>query len=210
MKAWIAFSLFAAIAFAQTKPLEAKLYALGASLRAEILRESPLLEIPEASALIQRLAAELDPISPAVSFELVRSNKTEIFVLPGGFALIPARLLLATESEADLARHIAHAIAHIRLAHGVGEVRFSSKANMASIPIVHIGGWEGIHRNPNNPTALPTAFRAKQEQWEREADIYASARLATRGRTITNTELNRVQAQLLPLTISSKAPSLLR
>lgn len=210
MRAALAFSFLAAIAFGQANPTEPRLRALGERLRAEIFKDSPPLDVPEATSLLNRLATELDSATPSVTFEIVRSNQTEIFVLPGGFAIVPARLFLAINTEAELARHMAHAIAHIRLGHGVYKARPSSSANIATIPLIHIGGWDGIHRNPANTTALPTSFRAMQEQWEHEANDYAANLLANRTPIGLTPEFSRIQVQLLPLTKSSKAPSLLR
>jgi hypothetical protein len=214
MRASLAFFLLAVPGFSQANPSEPRLRALGEALRAEILKNAPLLQVSEASSLLNRLSSDLDPATPPVNFEVVRSNQTEIFVLPGGLALVPARLLLATKSETELARHIAHAIAHIRLAHGIPQASHASTANLSKIPLIHIGGWDGIHRNPANHTALPPSFRAQQDRWEREANDYAANLLANRPPTILSSELtpelSRIQAQLLPLTISSKAPSLLR
>lgn len=213
MRVLLAFTVLALNGLCQSNLPDEKLRALGERLRAEILKDSPLLEVPEASSLLNRLSAQLDTTTPPVNFEIVRSNQTEICVLPGGFALLPARLLLAIQSETELARRMAHAIAHIRLRHGSNgfrDVKQSPTANLSTIPIIHIGGWDGIHRNPASVTAFPSAFRARQAQWEREAEEYATSRIAEIPTTGLTSELSRIQAQLLPLTISSKPPSLLR
>lgn len=210
MRAALAFSFLAAIAFGQANPTEPRLRALGERIRADILKDSPLLALPEASTLLARLASQLDPATPPVQFDLIRSNQIEIFVIPSGIALVPARLLLLVKTEDELARHLAHAIGHIRLRHGTPPAQSSSTAKIPLIPLIHIGGWDGIHRNPANTTPLPTSFRAMQEQWEHEANDYAANLLANRTPIGLTPELSRIQVQLLPLTKSSKAPSLLR
>ncbi len=204
---WIALALALT---AQEPKTETRLKSLGARLREEFLKESPLFENREIAALLARLSDELDTTSPSVLFEVVRSNRTELIVLPGGFAIVPARLLLAVKSEDELARHLAHAIGHIRLRHGVREARPSTTADMSTIPLISIVLSNGLHHDPKRPNELPSGFRAMQAQWEREADEFASDRLMHRTPRGMTPELSAIQDYLRSLTIPSKAPSLLR
>jgi predicted Zn-dependent protease len=204
---WIALALGLT---AQEPKTETIVKSLGARLREEFLKESPLFENSEISALLTRLSDELDTTSPPVLFEVVRSNRTEVIVLPGGFAIVPARLLLAVKSEDELARHLAHAIGHIRLRHGVREARPATTADISSIPLISTALWNGLHHDPKRAQELPSGFRAMQERWEREADDFAASRLANRSPRGLTPELRAIQDHLRTLTFSSKAPSLLR
>ncbi len=210
MKRYLVFLLFAILSLGQTSPQDEKLRGLGERIRADIFKDSPLLDLPEAASLLAQLSSQLDPATPAIQFDLIRSNQIEIFVLPGNIALVPSRLLLLTKTEDELARHLAHAIAHIRLRHGIRETKSSPSANIASIPLIWVGMHDGIHRTPASNAALPSYFRAQQDRWEQEANDYAAKLLANQNSAGLTPELSRIQAQLLPLTKSSKAPSLLR
>lgn len=210
MKAALAFALLCLPAISQSSPGDSKLRALGEGLRKEILKDSPLLELPDAAALLTRLVSELDNTPPPIKIEIVRSNKMEIFVLPAGSVLFPARLFLTIHSEDELARHLAHAIGHIRLRHGLREAKPSTVANLQTIPLMLIGSWDGIHHNLAQPTALPSGFRAQQATWEREADDFAISLLSGRTPIGLTPELRQIQSQIRSLTISSNPPSLFR
>jgi predicted Zn-dependent protease len=194
----------------QAPTTETRLTSLGARLRDEVLKEAPPLEDPGILKYLARLSGEIDTLAPPVVFELVRSNRTEVIVLPGGIAILPARLLLAVKSEDELARHLTHAIGHIRLRHGVREARPSTTADLSFIPLISVVVWNGLHHDPKRTHELPSGFRAMQAQWEREADDFAAARLAQRAPAGLTPELRAIQDHLRTLTFSSKAPSLLR
>lgn len=222
MRTRIASTLLASSSFcgvlallAQSTPPDPKLAALSQRLRAEIHQTAPPLDLPAANALLNRLSNALDPTLPPVTFEIVRSSRPEIFVLPGGPALVPSRLLLGIRSPEQLLPRLAHAIGHIRLGHGTqGHGTWtrpaSPSANPREIPLIYMGGWEGIHPNPAQPSLLPSGFRALQQRWEREADEFAARLLRERSIPFHPDELRQLQSSLPAQTFSSNPPSLLR
>lgn len=196
--------------FAQSPSTDPKLAALNQRLRAEIHKTAPPLDLPAANALLNRLSTTLDPTLPPVTFEIVRSQRTSIFVLPGGPALVPSGLLRQVSTPQQLLAHLAHAIGHIRLGHGTRARPASPAANLQEIPLIYVGGWEGIHPNPAQPSLLPSGFRALQQRWEREADEFAARLLRERSIPFHPDELRQLQSSLPAQTFSSNPPSLLR
>lgn len=80
------------------------------------LVEDPLLE-EYISGLGYRLAAAAGSQDQHFAFFLVRDDAINAFALPGGFIGINNGLLLATDSESELAGVMAHEVAHVTQQH---------------------------------------------------------------------------------------------
>ena len=74
---------------------------------------------PLATQYINHLGRELAQTAPmkAPIFFIVKSNAINAFAGPGGYIGINSALILATESESELASVMAHEMAHVRLHH---------------------------------------------------------------------------------------------
>lgn len=72
-----------------------------------------------ASQYINRLGARLAQVAsmPSPYFFIVRSNEVNAFAGPGGFIGVNTQLILATDTESELAGVMAHELAHVRLHH---------------------------------------------------------------------------------------------
>lgn len=86
----------------------------------QLINQSDILERnPLATQYINHLGKRLARLAhiPTPYFFIVKSNEINAFAGPGGYIGINTRLILATESESELAAVMAHEIAHVRLHH---------------------------------------------------------------------------------------------
>ncbi len=63
--------------------------------------------------------------------------------LPGGYFFVNTGLILAADSEAELAGGMAHEIAHIAARHATRQATRGQIAQLATIPLIFMGGWAG-------------------------------------------------------------------
>jgi predicted Zn-dependent protease len=119
-------------------------------------------------------AAHLDERLFPYSVEVIATTaSTEPMALPGGYVLIPARFFLAVEDEDEFAGVLAHSLGHIALRHATRIATRGEVAKIASIPILHVGGWMGSHADSQRPgISQPLAFLQFRRVFELEADAF--------------------------------------
>ena len=61
------------------------------------------------------------------------------FALPGGFFYVNTGLIMAAESESEMAGVMGHEIAHIAARHGTKQATKGTLANLATIPLMFTG-----------------------------------------------------------------------
>ena len=86
----------------------------------QLINQSDQIERnPLATQYINHLGRELAIAGPMQSpvFFIVKSNEINAFAGPGGYIGINSALILATESESELAAVMAHEMSHVRLHH---------------------------------------------------------------------------------------------
>ena len=93
------------------------------------------------------------------------------FALPGGFFYVDTGLILAAESEAELAAVMAHEIAHVAARHATKNMTKQQIWNMASIPLMFVGGPAGYAIAEIASIAVPLGFLKFSRDAEREADM---------------------------------------
>ena len=153
--------------------------ALGTQYASEIRRQSKPLGDPAVQAYAERVAAKLlsgvTNGSLQYQFEVISDgDRTEPFALPGGYIFIPARIFMTARDEHEFAGTVAHAIGHAALRHGTRTATRGQIANMASIPLVFMGGWVAAHADSHHSQALvPVSFLEFQRKYELEADRFA-------------------------------------
>jgi len=143
-------------------PLE-KERALGLWYAAEIRRQAKPVDDRAINAYIQRVGAELVPQPGETPFHfdfqvLAGTDISEPIPLPGGYILVPIRSILAARHENEFIGMFAHAIAHVILRHGTRIAGDSQVVNIASIPLVFMGGWAGSHADTHQSTLVPLVF----------------------------------------------------
>jgi predicted Zn-dependent protease len=128
-----------------------------------------------------RIAAELRDAKLPFTFSVVADDPCrtihEPAALPGGYVFVPGALFVETRNEAEFAGMLAHAMSHIAARHGTRQASRGTIANLATIPLVFMGGWGG----GCSEVLIPRAFLASQRSQELEADVLAVQTMAQAG-----------------------------
>lgn len=108
---------------------------LGREAAAEIEKQLTVVNNAEVSGYIQRVGSRLVRSRYAsdfpYSFKVVADDSVNAFALPGGPMYIHTGLIMAADTEAQLAGVMAHEISHVALRHGTNQ---ASKANLLQLP----------------------------------------------------------------------------
>ena len=111
--------------------------ALGEAFMREIRVRLTLVDDPLVEQYIQslgyRLVAASDRRDLRFTFFVVEADSLNAFAAPGGFIGLNTGMILATESESELASVLAHEIAHVTQRH---IVRAIDHANRSSLPVL--------------------------------------------------------------------------
>jgi predicted Zn-dependent protease len=148
--------------------------ALGRSLAEEVELQSRLITDPAVNDFINQLAQRLVRNSDArvpFTVKIVDNEEVNAFALPGGFFYINSGLIMAADSEAGLAGVMAHEIAHVAARHATKQATRSQIMNIASIPLIFMGGPAGYAARQALSLAVPMSFLKFSRDAEREADL---------------------------------------
>ncbi len=148
--------------------------ALGKSLAQEIERHAKIVDDPVVSEYVNRVGQNLVRNSDAkvpFTIKLLDSQEVNAFALPGGFFFVHSGLMLRAESEAELAGVMAHEIAHVAARHGTRQATRGQVINLASIPLIFMGGWTGYGIRQAAGFAIPMGFLKFSRGMEEEADF---------------------------------------
>jgi predicted Zn-dependent protease len=102
---------------------------------------------------------------------LVDSSEVNAFALPGGFLFVNSGLVMKADTEAELAAAMAHEIAHVAARHGTRQASRGQLVNIASLPLIFLGGWAGYAVRQGTGLAVPMAFLKFSRGFEQEADL---------------------------------------
>jgi predicted Zn-dependent protease len=151
-----------------------KQIAMGKSLSSQIESTSRLITDPEVTEYINRIGQNLvrnsDSLVP-FTIKVVDSEDINAFALPGGFFYVDSGLILSADSEAELAGVMAHEIAHVAACHVARQNTRGQLMNMASIPLMMIGGPIGYAGYEALSLAGPLSFLKFSRGFESEADF---------------------------------------
>jgi predicted Zn-dependent protease len=101
--------------------------------------------------------------------KVVDSDEVNAFALPGGFVFVNTGVILEADSEAELAGVLAHETAHVAARHGAETASKETAFNVASIPLIFVGGPVGYGVRQAAGLAIPLQFlkKARRTTWER-------------------------------------------
>jgi predicted Zn-dependent protease len=148
--------------------------AMGKELAEEVDLQSRMVSDPVVTEYINRVAQTLVRNSDAqvpFTVKVVDDDEINAFALPGGFFYVNSGLVLAADNEAELAGVMAHEIAHVAARHATKSATRAEIFNLASIPLVFIGGPAGYAVRQVASLAVPMSFLKFSRDAEREADL---------------------------------------
>jgi predicted Zn-dependent protease len=148
--------------------------ALGRQLAGEVARQAKLVDDPAIAEYVNRIGQNLarnSDVSVPVTVQVIDDPQVNAFALPGGFVFVHTGLLLKADNEAEIAGVLAHELAHVAARHGTRQASRGQIANLASIPLVFMGGWGGYAARQAAGLAIPLTFLKYSRNFEREADL---------------------------------------
>jgi predicted Zn-dependent protease len=148
--------------------------ALGKQMAEEVERTSKVINDPVISEYINRVGQNLVRNSDAkvpFTIKVLDDNQVNAFALPGGFFFVNSGLILKADNEAELAGVMAHEIAHVACRHGTKQATRGEIANLATIPLIFMGGWTGFAIREAAGLAIPMSFLKFSRGFESEADM---------------------------------------
>src|SRR5205085_2928019 len=104
------------------------------------------------------------------TIKVVDSDDLNAFALPGGFFYVNSGLILAADEEAELAGVMAHEIAHVAARHATRQMTRGNLANIATLPLIFVGGGIGYAVRGVASIGLPATFMKFNRNFEAEAD----------------------------------------
>ena len=132
-----------------------------------------LIQDPVITEYVNRVGQNIVRNSDAqvpFTIKVIDASEVNAFALPGGFFYVNSGLLLAADEEAELAGVMAHEVAHVAARHAVRQMTRFNLANIASIPLIFVGGGLGYAAWSAAGIAVPVTFMKFSRGFEEEAD----------------------------------------
>jgi predicted Zn-dependent protease len=150
-----------------------KQIAMGQEYSRQVETSSKLVVDPMVTEYVNRIGQNLVRNSDALvpfTIKVVDSDEINAFALPGGFFYVDSGLILAADNEAELAGVMSHEIAHVAACHAARENTRGQLLNLASIPLIMIGGPIGYAGYQAAGLLVPLGFLKFSRGFESEAD----------------------------------------
>ncbi|HEV3207112.1 MAG TPA: M48 family metallopeptidase [Terriglobales bacterium] len=150
-----------------------KQIAMGKQYAQQVEGTVKMIQDPVVTEYVNRLGQNLVRNSDAqvpFTIKVIDSDDINAFALPGGFFYVNSGLILAADEEAELAGVMAHEIAHVAACHAARENTRGTLMQMASIPLIFVGGAVGYAGYQAAGLALPLTFLHFSRGFEAEAD----------------------------------------
>ncbi len=147
---------------------------LGKQLAQDVERQAKIIDDPVIAEYVNRIGQNLVRNSDAkvpFTIKVIDSEDVNAFALPGGFFFVNSGLILKADSEAELAGVMSHEIAHVAARHGTRQATRGQIANLATIPLIFMGGWAGYGIRQAASVLIPVGFLTFSRAFESEADM---------------------------------------
>jgi predicted Zn-dependent protease len=148
--------------------------ALGRQLAQQVESSARLITDPGITEYVNRIGQNLVRHSDAkvpFTIKVLDTDEVNAFALPGGFFFVNSGLILAADSEAELAGVMAHEIAHVCARHATKNLTRSQIWNVVSVPLIFAGGPAAYMVYEAASLAVPFSFLKFSRDAEREADL---------------------------------------
>jgi predicted Zn-dependent protease len=148
--------------------------ALGKQLAQEVERQAKIIDEPVIAEYVNRVGQNLVRNSDAkvpFTIKVLDSEDVNAFALPGGFFFVNSGLILKADTEAELAGVMSHEIAHVAARHGTRQATRGEVMNLASIPLIFMGGWAGYGARQAASVLIPVGFLSFSRGFDSDADM---------------------------------------
>ena len=141
----------------------------------EIEKSSHLVTDPVVVEYVNRIGQNLVKNSDAkvpFTIKVLDTDEINAMALPGGFFYVNSGLILACDSEDELAGVMAHEISHVAAHHAAREMTKMNYMQLGQIPLIIFtqGTWTGYGIYEASQLAVPLTFLQFSREYEAEAD----------------------------------------
>jgi len=141
----------------------------------EIEKSSHLVTDPVVVEYINRIGQNIVKNSDAkvpFTIKVLDTDEINAMALPGGFFYVNSGLILACDSEDELAGVMAHEISHVAAHHAAREMTKMNYMQLGQIPLIIFtqGTWVGYGIYEAAQLAVPLTFLQFSREYEAEAD----------------------------------------
>jgi len=142
----------------------------------EVEKSSHLVTDPVVVEYVNRVGQNLVKNSDAkvpFTIKVLDTDEINAMALPGGFFYVNSGLILACDTEDELAGVMAHEIAHVAAHHAAREMTKMNYFQIGSIPLMIFtqGTWTGYGIYEASQLAIPLTFLEFSREYEAEADF---------------------------------------
>ena len=148
--------------------------AMGKGVAQDIERQAKIIDDSVIAEYVNRVGQNLvrnSDVKVPVTIKVIDAEEVNAFALPGGFFFVNSGLILRAETEAEMAGVMAHEIAHIAARHGTRQATRGQIVNLATIPLIFMGGWAGYGARQAASVLIPVGFLSFSRGFESEADL---------------------------------------
>ena len=148
--------------------------AIGKGMAQQVERQAKIIDDPTIAEYVNRVGQNLVRNSDAkvpFTIKVIDTEDVNAFALPGGFFFVNSGLILKADTEAELAGVMAHEIAHVAARHGTRQATRGQVAQLATIPLIFMGGWAGYGIRQAASIMVPIGFLQFSKAFESEADL---------------------------------------
>jgi beta-barrel assembly-enhancing protease len=148
--------------------------ALGKQMSIALERSVQIVDDPVIAEYVSRLGQNLVRNSDSkfpFTIKVIRDDSINALSLPGGFFYVNTGLILTSSNESELAGAMAHEIAHIAARHWTRQATRAQVAQLATIPLIFMGGWAGYGARQGAGALIPMTFLGFDRAFESEADL---------------------------------------
>jgi len=148
--------------------------ALGKQLAQQVERNAKIIDDPVIAEYVNRVGQNIVRNSDAkvpFTIKVIDSDDVNAFALPGGFFFVNSGLILKADTEAELAGVMGHETAHVACRHGTRAATRGQVMQLATIPLIFMGGWAGYGAYQAAHVLIPISFLQFSQANEREADM---------------------------------------
>ena len=148
--------------------------AMGKQYAMEIERQAKIVDDPTIAEYVNRVGQNLVRNSDCkvpVTIKVIDTDEPNAMALPGGFFFVNTGLITLAENESEIAGVMGHEIAHIAARHGTKQATRGQIVNLATIPLIFMGGWTGYGIRQAVSILIPVGFLAFSRAFESEADL---------------------------------------
>jgi predicted Zn-dependent protease len=148
--------------------------AIGKGMAQQVERQAKIIDDPIIAEYVNRVGQNLVRNSDAkvpFTIKVIDTEDVNAFALPGGFFFVNSGLILKADTEAELAGVMAHEIAHVAARHGTRQATRGEIAQLATIPLIFMGGWTGYGVRQAASLVLPMSYLTFSREFESEADM---------------------------------------